>query len=479
MLIFNPAYRLVNDLDRILLLGTANGKYNGSQRYYIHPDIAEFLARFDGKTDNRIILSESGLSAETFDKLISIFSNKDILGVKYQSNTFVFPPNVLTETSHSSYRTDLNIDFSCKHPYDFKRLRLSIPKVMVFIINMSCYTDCIYCYANKKYPYTPVSTSRILELIREAKRIGIMSLTATGGEFFLHPDWKTILKEMLANGFAPEISTKVPLDKSTLQEARALGLESIQFSLDTLNPDIACQTLNVRSDYINKIISSIRYADELFLKITLKPTLCRITCNRGNLSSILEFAESLRNIEKVTVSTMGCSMYINEDTNREIMPSVNQVKDIIDFILTSRYNIQVSPDGNLTVSEDLRNKVQFKERAICSANLDGILILPDGKVTICEELYWHDSFLIGDLTEQSIMDVWNSGKAIRLWNLSQKDMPDYTACRTCEDIHRCRQGQGVCWKMVLQAYGMDREFMPDPRCPKAPAPYNDYFLNRQ
>lgn len=479
MLIFNPAYRLVNDLDRILLLGTTNGKYNGSQRYYIHPDIAEFLARFDGKTDNGIILSNSGLSAETFDKLISIFSNKKILGVKYQGNTFIFPPDVLTENGNSSYRTDLDIDFSCKRPYDFKRSRFSIPKAIVLIINMSCHTNCIYCYANKKHPYTPIPTSRILELIREAKRIGIMSLTVSGGEFFLHPDWRVILKEMLTNGFVPEISTKVPLDKKTLQDARTLGLDAIQFSLDTLNPEIASRTLNVTPDYIHKITGSIRFADELSLKITLKPTLSSITCNRANLSSVLEFAESLQNVDKVTVSTMGCSMYIAKDTNRTIIPSVRQVKDIINYIQTSRHTVHISPDENLTVKEDLCNEDRFKERAVCSANLDGIIILPDGKVTICEELYWHSSFVIGDLTKQSIMEVWNSDKATGLWNIGKEEMPEYSACRNCEDIHRCRQGQGVCWKMVLQAYGMDKEFMPDPRCPMAPAPLDDYFLNQE
>ncbi len=41
----------------------------------------------------------------------------------------------------------------------------------------------------------------------------------------------------------------------------------------------------------------------------------------------------------------------------------------------------------------------------CSANFYAFVILRDGKVTICEELYLHPKFIIGDLKKQSIMEV--------------------------------------------------------------------------
>lgn len=37
--------------------------------------------------------------------------------------------------------------------------------------------------------------------------------------------------------------------------------------------------------------------------------------------------------------------------------------------------------------------------------------MPDGKVTICEELYWHPHFIIGDLKKQTLKEIWNSQKA--------------------------------------------------------------------
>ena len=125
-------------------------------------------------------------------------------------------------------------------------------------------------------------------------------------------------------------------------------------------------------------------------------------------------------------------------------------------------------DNQLFISEELYNYKSFKERSLCTANVDGFVVLPDGKVTICEELYWNPDFLIGDLNHMSISDVWNSPKALSLWNIHQDSVPSDSACRECQDFRECRLKKGVCWKFVLAAYGRENPFYPDPRCPKAP-----------
>ena len=41
-------------------------------------------------------------------------------------------------------------------------------------------------------------------------------------------------------------------------------------------------------------------------------------------------------------------------------------------------------------------------------------ILPDGKVTICEELYWNEHFIIGDVTKQKYCRSMELCKSSRL-----------------------------------------------------------------
>ena len=102
-------------------------------------------------------------------------------------------------------------------------------------------------------------------------------------------------------------------------------------------------------------------------------------------------------------------------------------------------------------------------------NLDGFVVLPDGQVTVCEGLYWHKEFIIGDISKMSIMDIWNSDNARMLTKMPQELIPEDSACRTCKEYDECRKYRGICWKYVLEAYGDEHPFYPDPRCPYAPS----------
>lgn len=470
-LIFNPEYKIINDYDRCIIIKSTNGGYDEYSNYFIHPFHALFFSLFDGKNDPlKTLESHYQMTSEGIERLVQMFTNNDFMFIKYDGEYFRIPQNILIQNNNGIIRTDLNNDYSCHEPYNFKRLRLVFPKSIVYVVNMKCYTNCIYCYANRKHPHNLMSTDKIVSIINESKKIGILDFTLTGGEFFLQKDWKIILKALLDNSYEPEISTKVPLTKDDIISVKNLGLKEIQYSLDTLDVEIAKKTLNVKDDYIEKITESIKFADEMGLKVTLKPTLCKYTCSKENLSDIINFANTLKNIKKITVSTTGKSIYIESDFYDKIRPSLKQVEEIVQFINQCNVSFEISPDINTTLKEELCNISSFKERTLCTGNIDGFIILPDGKVTICEELYWNPDFILGDLNNDTILDIWKSEKALNLWNICDKDIPAYSACKKCNDLNFCRQGLGVCWKFIIQTYGSDKVFNPDPRCPKAPEP---------
>ena len=468
-LILNPEYTLVEDNDRVLIIKSNNGRYTDSQPSFIHPLLAKFLALFDGTEDKiRDTESQYGIEHNDFEGLAKMFANNKSMYIKYAGETFYIPKNILIPNENSLVRTDLKDDYQCTEPYDFKRLRLSYPKSIVYVVNMKCYTDCIYCYANRKYVHNIMSTDKIVNIINEAKSVGILGFMISGGEFFLQKDWDVILRAFHANSYDPQISTKVPLSENDILIAKNIGLTTIQFSLDTLREDIAKKTLRVKGDYIDKITKSIKFADSLGLKIVIKPTLSKDTCTVENLTEILDFAATLKNVEKVTVSTVGKSIYLSEDRWTDIRPTLKQVADVEKFIKHSNCNFYIKPDSNTIRKEELCDDTSFKERSLCTANINGFILLPDGKVTICEELYWSDYFLLGDVNTHSILDVWRSAKAAKLWNITNGDFPTNSACKNCDDLKSCRHGRGVCWKMAMQAYGRENFLFPNPRCPRAP-----------
>ncbi|MBI4647186.1 MAG: SPASM domain-containing protein [Bacteroidia bacterium] len=126
---------------------------------------------------------------------------------------------------------------------------------------------------------------------------------------------------------------------------------------------------------------------------------------------------------------------------------------------------------------DLKEKEEkFRKRVSCTGNIENFYILPDGKVTICEELYWHPKFIIGDLMKDSILDVWNSEQAQNIYNLKQDTISPESACHDCAEFKSCRTFPGVCWKQILYAYGNDKWDFPDPRCFKANEPKRVFYL---
>ncbi|MDU2330257.1 MAG: SPASM domain-containing protein [Prevotella bivia] len=133
--------------------------------------------------------------------------------------------------------------------------------------------------------------------------------------------------------------------------------------------------------------------------------------------------------------------------------------------------------NNVNKSQKKKNNDFIENRVLCTANYSHLFILPDGKVTICEQLYWNSKFIVGDILESSLAEIWTSDKAKYLYNLPQKDISDESSCKTCKVYTICRQQSGgVFWKEVIAAYGTDKWDYPDPSCPHAPNIYNDIYL---
>lgn len=105
---------------------------------------------------------------------------------------------------------------------------------------------------------------------------------------------------------------------------------------------------------------------------------------------------------------------------------------------------------------------------LIGGKISNIVILPNGEVTICEQLYWNKNFLIGNVCESSIKEIWNSAKAIGLWKREQTSINPHSPCRNCSDFSACFQASNRCYANIMKAYGITNFDYPDPRCIQAP-----------
>ena len=136
---------------------------------------------------------------------------------------------------------------------------------------------------------------------------------------------------------------------------------------------------------------------------------------------------------------------------------------------------KISPFNIRLVTETI-DKEYYKESrgsaffkgAKCSALNTHMFVLPDGKVTICEQLYWNPRFVIGDLTSQSIKEVWTSNSANFLAHVNRSNIQPKSSCRSCDNLRDCFSNNR-CWADVIKSYGNQYWDFPDPRCSYAPS----------
>ncbi len=483
--ILNPEYIIRNDVNRIIL---ANKKEaNHSYCVFIHPLWALVLSYFDGEKNLNETIKAIGAAFDIpeqkiIQKITPFIENTRQFCMEYDYQNFWYPPQIIVKNEKGEKRRDINRDLLfIEPPYDFKTLRLNIPLSVMLVLNTTCVTNCIYCYADKSTRHRQMSIDKVLELIDEAYSLGVESFDLSGGEIFTFKGWEHILKKIYEKGYDPYLSTKVPLSSQEIERLYEAGARKIQISLDSLNPQLLKETLEVPLDYCDKIKETIINLDKKGFAITIKSVLTRSTCTVENLSGLIEFIKGVPGVQRYTYTPVGYSHYKSVEDFNAFKPTMEQIIDMDEYFehlqQTSLHFNLLRDAGAVRDGAECRNAQTFNNRSVCSGNVYGMVILPDGQATICEELYWNPNFIIGDVTKDSLLEVWQSSKAMALWKLDPKQMPVDSACHACDTFEACRYKEGVCWKELIAAYGKENWLYPDPRCPKAPKPMRPIFYD--
>lgn len=467
--ILNSKYRLLNDKNRILFMSDAD---NDVRFTFLHPVQAILLSYFTGeKTFGQIaveIENELGIVRKDLEYFTASFIGNKPGRLKYDNFYYKIPPHVLVKNRKNKVRKDMDrASFLINPPYDFSTIRLNTPRSMLFVINTVCQTDCTYCYADRKKIYSPLPTERILQIIEEAKAIGMTIFDISGGELFLHKDWEIILQKVISCGFSPFISTKIPLAGKTIDHLKQIGVKKLQVSLDSLDERLQADNLRCAKDYIANMKKCIMELISRGVEVHIKSTLTKYTCISNNISQLIEFINPLDGIKSFSITAIGYGSYMPAGHFETIRPSLAQLRQAQDSIREwKRKNLLVEWDfRGVHYASEYSNQTEFEKRDNCTGNIVGFVLLPDGKVTICEGLYWNANFIIGDLSCNSIMQMWNSPEALSLFELKKEKISSENPCIQCNELDICRRGIGVCRKDVIAYHGCDKWDYPDPKCP--------------
>lgn len=490
--VLNPHYHLRHDIHRVALFSTATGAVNDCSRNwhtFIHPLQAVMLSFF---TYNRPLQETIPLlcdffcrSTEEMITWVSEFINNPtpIYTSSPQQGEIYFPKRILIEAEEAG--SALRFDQLEPNSFVWKKLDLTTrrlytgPLLLTFMLTNKCVTHCKYCYADTSTQVeSPLSTGRILELIDEASQLQVQQINLIGGEIFLHQDWKIILQELVKKGIAPEfISTKIPLTKKIIQDIQETGYQGVlQVSLDAVHPDILSASLGVNKQYVEHILQGLRLLDDSGLTYQVSSVLTTYNCDVVTLAELLSQLSRLKHIRDWRILPAANSISKNYKKFALLKPSQTEIletfKEIRPLLSNVPFPVILGKASVTKEYQDIWGGSRHFKGSECSALTTHLFILPDGKVTICEQLYWLPQFIIGDVTTQSIAEVWNSPEALHLCSLTRAHINEASRCQSCYFFEDCFSYQNRCWSDIVKAYGPDCWDYPDPRCQFAPAMKN-------
>lgn len=477
---FNPQYVLKPDDGRTLVMAAQTGRntlsyVSESFETCIHPLHALILCFMDGREKETCIASASSylhISTETINRLVTkLVDNPNFVRMKTKDGLSTFPPYTLRSLPEENRSPRFDPDWFRYKRADVRHKRHSTPSSITLMINNICVTDCYYCYCDKRRKVPcQIPLERIEALIREAKSLHVRTFDVIGGEFFLYKNWKEVLQTLLSHGYNPYLSTKIPLGEEIVEELARLKIQDLQVSLDTLIEPHLIESLRVKAGYAAGMKQTLRLLETYGIPVMIHTVLSRKNRTVEDMASLFDFLKDLSNIIEWKIDKAGASLYTETDY-KDIEISEEDLARIGRYIDGIReklpYGVRAPRPAvpNQYVPKNMRD--DFFQRGFCSGNYSALFILPDGQVTICEELYWTERFLVGNVLFQSLEEVWNSEKARALFYLNPADIPADSYCHACADFAVCRSLKQVCYREVVKKYGAEKWYYPDVSCPYA------------
>lgn len=353
--------------------------------------------------------------------------------------------------------------------------RLSKPLSLLIYFSSRCQTNCRYCYADlthmRRLKHLPLAKWRLI--LNDAKSLDIRLIQLTGGDPLGRPDSIDFIEQLVSNQFLFMLSTKCFVSQRDAMRLADAGFSEpvngvprdFQVSVDTPDPRVAAHLVG-RADYVERAKQTVCNLQQAGIPVRIKAVVTPFNCSQA--ADLVEVFARL-GVRDFQFTSYGRSYYRHDD--ELFLPE--RMKETVASLLLSAASKhpEIRVWGDMAQAtpgfgdEKLATQTRWQQRASCSAGRTNLGIAPDGRAVLCEQMPLADPYFVGDLTKQSIMEVWNS-PALNAFVTPSRTEFRGTPCFECADYDNCIQDMGYCFRDSLFIYG--RIHHPPPDCPKAP-----------
>lgn len=345
--------------------------------------------------------------------------------------------------------------------------RLQAPLSLVLLPSYQCRTDCVYCYAQR--PSLPLaeylSPERWVEVLTEAGEFGLDLLTFSGGDPLTYGGIDKLLEVARRYRMKYILPTKMRISRSRAHRlAELVGDGSaIQVSVDSFDPEIAA-ALTRTPGYEKSARESIQ--NLVAAGVTVRTNTVVTPLNLASVDSLVRELHAL-GVFRAHLINYYRTYYRHEDQwylTRTQMDELNDTARRLQSELAWP-ELKCNAGSRDFSVPGLNGPEEWKGRANCSGGSSSCVILPNGDIVLCEQVPHSPPFVIGNVREHSLIEVWNSERLFEFVVPSREKFGS-TPCATCEEFDSCHRIYGRCFRDAYFHYGT--LFAPSPNCPKAP-----------
>ena len=318
---------------------------------------------------------------------------------------------------------DLNLEFI--HPFSSKP---SAPYRMDLAITYRCNNDCSHCYNARSRDYPELTIKNWFHILDLLWEIGIPHVVFTGGEPTLRDDLPELIAHAEHNGQITGINTngRRLSDRNYVDSLVNAGLDHVQITLESHNPDIHDAMVNARGAW-KQTVAGIQNALETSLYVMTNTTM--LSNNSPFLKQTLEFLASI-GVPTIGLNALiysGKGLSVDTGIAESDLPSLLRIaREII-----SKHNqrlIWYTPTQYCNF-DPMQLELGVKG---CTAAMYNMCIEPNGDVIPCQSYYQ----TLGNILTSPWTSIWNHDLSINLrW---RKDIPE--KCLVCPLVSECGGG---------------------------------------
>ena len=344
-------------------------------------------------------------SAAVFLSLLSQFQNEEkatdlmaMIGMIQYQNREVFMGNLLCEYNvfvQLVQKKELTIPSTdCLLQEKWAPIQAEdyvFPHTALVYLTHRCEMHCGYCYwKNKHHKGRELDFSDYQRMIDELIENGTSALVISGGEPFLYPDIISFLSYAAEKGMHIKVTTKHIFSDDEIQHLTAIDNRQLELiiSLDTCDIQKS-KILYGTNVFVQQMIDNLYTRKANKITFSLQPVV-----NKQTISEFSTLMEQFLDIGAKQI-IVGCYTQTTKEKDAVFEISKTEWKQICELI-QSQENNRIT-----TLASEKHSKY-------CRAGNESITVLWNGAVVRCEHLEPEKNNLIGNITKQSILDIWKN-----------------------------------------------------------------------